>query len=142
LKSNNVEFLRYCGGHFENGDRYKFFEPDTKFEIVNFYYWNVLIINNHMIIWLFQKTISSCQVSLAWPGLQICSSSTWWRRKQSLAGLGDFIIAATLLINYINHFTIFLCYLKLTVYSNFKFSLTPSTIWMNVIWRWILWYIA
>jgi hypothetical protein len=20
LKSNNVEFLRYCGGHFENGD--------------------------------------------------------------------------------------------------------------------------
>jgi hypothetical protein len=43
--------------------------PDTKFEIVNFYYWNVqnvLIINNHMIIWLFQKTISSCQVSLAW----------------------------------------------------------------------------
>jgi hypothetical protein len=21
LKSNNVEFLRYCGGHFENGDR-------------------------------------------------------------------------------------------------------------------------
>jgi hypothetical protein len=21
LKSDNVEFLRYCGGHFENGDR-------------------------------------------------------------------------------------------------------------------------
>ena len=21
LKSNNVEILRYCGGHFENGDR-------------------------------------------------------------------------------------------------------------------------
>jgi hypothetical protein len=21
LKSNNFEFLRYCGGHFENGDR-------------------------------------------------------------------------------------------------------------------------
>jgi hypothetical protein len=21
LKSNNVEFLQYCGGHFENGDR-------------------------------------------------------------------------------------------------------------------------
>ena len=20
LKSNNVEFVRYCGGHFENGD--------------------------------------------------------------------------------------------------------------------------
>ena len=20
-KSNNVDFLRYCGGHFENGDR-------------------------------------------------------------------------------------------------------------------------
>ena len=24
LKSNNVEFVRYCGDHFENGDRYKF----------------------------------------------------------------------------------------------------------------------
>ena len=22
--SDNVEFLRYCGGHFENGDRWKF----------------------------------------------------------------------------------------------------------------------
>ena len=21
LKSNNVEFVRHCGGHFENGDR-------------------------------------------------------------------------------------------------------------------------
>jgi 5-carboxymethyl-2-hydroxymuconate isomerase len=21
LKSDNVEFVRYCGGHFENGDR-------------------------------------------------------------------------------------------------------------------------
>jgi hypothetical protein len=21
LKSDNVEFMRYCGGHFENGDR-------------------------------------------------------------------------------------------------------------------------
>jgi hypothetical protein len=21
LKSNNVEFVRYCGGYFENGDR-------------------------------------------------------------------------------------------------------------------------
>jgi hypothetical protein len=21
LKPNNVEFVRYCGGHFENGDR-------------------------------------------------------------------------------------------------------------------------
>ena len=23
LKSNNVEFVQYCGGHFENGDWYK-----------------------------------------------------------------------------------------------------------------------
>ena len=51
-------------------------------------------------------------------------------------------LEATLLIKYINYFTICLCYLKLTVYSNFKFSLVPSTIWMNVIWRWVLWYIA
>ena len=26
LKSDNVEFVRYCGGHFENGDRWKFFD--------------------------------------------------------------------------------------------------------------------
>ena len=25
LKSDNVEFVRYCGGHFENGDRQTFF---------------------------------------------------------------------------------------------------------------------
>jgi len=31
-------------------------------------------------------------------------------------------LEATLLIKYINYFTIRLCYLKLTVYSNFKFS--------------------
>jgi hypothetical protein len=23
--SDNAEFLRYCGGHFENGDQYKLF---------------------------------------------------------------------------------------------------------------------
>ena len=35
--SDNVEFLRYCGGHFENGDRcfilifppYSFFSPEN-----------------------------------------------------------------------------------------------------------------
>jgi hypothetical protein len=25
LKSDNVEFVRYCGDHFENGDRQTFF---------------------------------------------------------------------------------------------------------------------
>ena len=25
LKSDNVEFVWYCGGHFENGDCWKFF---------------------------------------------------------------------------------------------------------------------
>ena len=29
LKSDNVEFVRYCGDHFENGDRYKFFNVGT-----------------------------------------------------------------------------------------------------------------
>jgi hypothetical protein len=31
LKSDNVEFVRYCGGHFENaiGDRWKFFNFGT-----------------------------------------------------------------------------------------------------------------
>ena len=29
LKSTNVEFVRYCGGHFENGDRWKFFNVGT-----------------------------------------------------------------------------------------------------------------
>ena len=51
-------------------------------------------------------------------------------------------LVATPLIKYINYFTICLCYLILSVYSNFKFILVPSTIWTNVIWRWALWYIA
>ena len=32
LKSVNVEFVRYCGGHFENGDRYKLFNVGNQFE--------------------------------------------------------------------------------------------------------------
>ena len=31
LKSDNVEFVWYCGGHFENDDRYKFFNVRYKF---------------------------------------------------------------------------------------------------------------
>ena len=31
LKSDNVEFVRYCGGHFENGNRYKFCNVGNKF---------------------------------------------------------------------------------------------------------------
>ena len=31
LKSDNVEFVRYCGGHFENGDRWKFFNVGNQF---------------------------------------------------------------------------------------------------------------
>ena len=31
LKSNNVEFVRYCGGDFENGDRQKFFDLRNQF---------------------------------------------------------------------------------------------------------------
>ena len=43
LKSDNVEFVRYCGGHFENGDRYTFFNAGNQFgtslstHISNFY---------------------------------------------------------------------------------------------------------
>jgi hypothetical protein len=29
--SDNVEFLRYCGAHFENGDRLKFFNIGNQF---------------------------------------------------------------------------------------------------------------
>jgi hypothetical protein len=29
--SDNVEFLLYCGGHFENGDRQKFFNVGNQF---------------------------------------------------------------------------------------------------------------
>ena len=29
--SDNVEFLRYCGGHFENGDRWKFVNVGNQF---------------------------------------------------------------------------------------------------------------
>jgi hypothetical protein len=31
LKSNNVEFLQYCGGHFENGDWKKFSDVGNQF---------------------------------------------------------------------------------------------------------------
>jgi hypothetical protein len=31
LKSDNVEFVRYCGGHFENGNRQKFFDLRNQF---------------------------------------------------------------------------------------------------------------
>jgi hypothetical protein len=31
LKSDNVEFVRYCGGHFENGDRKKLFNVGNQF---------------------------------------------------------------------------------------------------------------
>jgi hypothetical protein len=31
LKSDIVEFVRYCGGHFENGDRYKFLNVLNQF---------------------------------------------------------------------------------------------------------------
>ena len=31
LKLDNVEFVRYCGGHFENGDRRKFFNVGNQF---------------------------------------------------------------------------------------------------------------
>ena len=31
LKSNNVEFARYCGNHFEHGDRQKFFDVRNQF---------------------------------------------------------------------------------------------------------------
>ena len=31
LKSDNVEFEWYCGGHFENGDRWKFVNVGNQF---------------------------------------------------------------------------------------------------------------
>jgi hypothetical protein len=31
LKSDNVEFVWYCGSHFENGDRQKFFDLRNQF---------------------------------------------------------------------------------------------------------------
>jgi 5-carboxymethyl-2-hydroxymuconate isomerase len=31
LKSDNVEFVRYCGDHFEIGDRQKFFDLGNQF---------------------------------------------------------------------------------------------------------------
>jgi hypothetical protein len=32
LKSDSVEFVRYCGSHFENGDRSKFFNVKNQFQ--------------------------------------------------------------------------------------------------------------
>jgi hypothetical protein len=31
LKSDNVEFVWYCGGHFDNGDTWKFFNVGNLF---------------------------------------------------------------------------------------------------------------
>ena len=31
LKLDNIEFVRYCGGHFVNGDRKKFFDVRNQF---------------------------------------------------------------------------------------------------------------
>ena len=31
LKSDNAAFLRYCGGHFEHGDREEFFNVGNQF---------------------------------------------------------------------------------------------------------------
>jgi hypothetical protein len=31
LKSENIEFARHCGGHFENGDRKRFFDIGNLF---------------------------------------------------------------------------------------------------------------
>ena len=31
LKSDNIESMQYCGGHFENGDWYKFFYARNQF---------------------------------------------------------------------------------------------------------------
>ena len=33
LKSDNVKFVRYCGGQFENGDRKKFLNVGNQFAI-------------------------------------------------------------------------------------------------------------
>jgi hypothetical protein len=41
--SDKVEFLRYCGGHFENGDRYKFFNVGNQFGTS----YQILMIGHH-----------------------------------------------------------------------------------------------
>jgi hypothetical protein len=33
LKSDNVEFVLFCGAHFENGDRQKFFDLRNQIKI-------------------------------------------------------------------------------------------------------------
>ena len=37
LKSENVEFVRYCGCHFENGDRKKFSNVRNLFQDIKIY---------------------------------------------------------------------------------------------------------
>ena len=34
MKSNNVEFLWHCGGHFENGNQLKFLDVSNQLDIV------------------------------------------------------------------------------------------------------------
>ena len=52
LKSNNVEFVRYCGGHFENGDRQKFFnvgnQIGTSLSTHKYIYYQILMISDNV----------------------------------------------------------------------------------------------
>ena len=62
LKSDNVEFVWYCGGHFENGDRQKFFDLGNQFGTsLSTHIWNVVKIRQ---CWIF--------VVLWWPFWK------WW----------------------------------------------------------------
>ena len=48
--SDNVEFLWYCGGHFENGDRYKFFNVGNQF--------GTIIIYPHIKFWWYRAMLN------------------------------------------------------------------------------------
>ena len=54
LKSDNVEFVRYCGGHFENGDRYKFFRFRESIRDI--------IIYPHIKFWWYRSILNFCVI--------------------------------------------------------------------------------
>ena len=84
LKSNNAEFVRYCGGHFENCNRYKFFDVRNQFGTsLSTYRWNVVEIGQCWICavlwWPFWKwrpvEIFQCRDIIIYPHIKF-----WWYR--------------------------------------------------------------
>ena len=74
--SDNVEFLRYCGGHFENGDRLKFFQCRESIRDI--------IIYPHIKFWWYRTMLNFYRpfFMLFWqPFWKWQTSQKFWKRR-------------------------------------------------------------